>query len=207
MWPMLVAVRVEVFNAALGEEQVLVRVRLLERRQVAEERSTLRPRLVPMEPEAPRILRGFGIAKDRVAHMPSQVAVVIPHDDVLVSEALAMHDRAKMILEEFALLCGRVDHRLPPLLCSWLILDGDPPNREAFVLVGFDKFRVVECPCVVILGQQFPAVEHVLVALHECRSAPWAREQGERMARLALRALDHRNTILAIVLDRETLQR
>src|SRR5205085_3361209 len=131
---------------------------------------------------APDVLRCFGVFKNRARALVYQVAVVIPRENLLVAEALPSKGRPEVVLQEVPLVLRREDARLPLLSRHRLVLDGDAPDGYALGLIRLDELRVVVGPRLVELRLQLPAVEHVVVLLHEGGRAPGAREERESSA-------------------------
>ena len=107
-----------------------------------------------MESGAPRVGRGDGVFEDGVGAVRDEVAVVVPHDDVLVPISGGVHRRPEVVLQEISLLLSRVDARLPALYRHGLILDGHPPHGQPFCLIGFDELHEVLGPGVPVFRQQ-----------------------------------------------------
>src|SRR5256714_5536622 len=188
---------------AFGEEQRLIREGLVNELDVVEHHLATAPRLVPMESDSPQVAGCFRITEQRADALVNQVAVVIPAEDFLFAESGTSHRGTEVILEEVPLLLGGVDARLPGLRSHRLVLDRDSPDRNPFVLVSFDEFRVVVRPRLIELGLQLSAVQHVVVRLHECRRTPRAAEKSEPAPCSGDRALDEGNAESPVVIDAE----
>src|ERR1043165_5699860 len=111
-----------------------------------------------------------------------------------------------MVLEEVALVLGRVDARLPLLRRHRLVLNTDAPDGYAFALVSPNELDEIVGPRLVELWLQLAAVQHVVVVFHERRRAPRASENVETIARRRDDLLDEGNAELLVVLDAERLQ-
>ena len=205
--PVLVARGVELLHRRLGQQHGLVGEGLGHGRDVAEHGVEAGPGLVPVEAQSPCVLGGFRVAQDHLRAVQHHVAVVVPHDDLLVGVAGGMHRRAEVVLEEVAFLLGRVQHRLPGLGGHRFVLHGDAPDRHAFLFVGLDEPDEVVRPCLPVLGQQRAAAQHVARGLHEGRRAPRAGEQWQLAARGRDGLLDHRQAGPPVVVDGERGQR
>src|SRR5689334_9753234 len=160
---------------------------------VVEHHASAAPRLVPMEADAPDVLRSLWISENRADALVDEIAVVVPGDDLPVGESFSSHRGPEKALEEVALFLGRVDARFPRLRSHGLVLYRDSPDRDPFPLVRLDELRVIVRPCLSELRLQLSAVQHVAVGLHECRWAPRAREDRQLPSRRRERLLGEWN--------------
>ena len=193
--PTLVMLAVKPFLAPFGEQQFLVGVRLLNQLEVVVLGRPACPRLVPVEAGSPSVRRGHRVFKDGVGPVRDQVAVVVPHHNVLVAIACFRHGWSQVMLQEVALFLCRVNARFPALRCHRFVLDGHPPHGQALGLVRFDELDKVLGPRVVEFGEQGASAQHVLVGLHERRRAPWAGVKHQIVSDHLGRPLNHRDAL------------
>jgi hypothetical protein len=131
---------------------------------------------------------------------------VIPGDDLLVSQPLALHRWTKIVLQKVAFLFRRVNARLPPLRSHRFVLNGDSPDWDSFRMICLDEPRVVIRPGLVELGLELAAVQNIVVVFHECRRAPRTREDIQPSATGGQHFLDKRYAEFLVVSDAERLQ-
>src|SRR5450759_2588552 len=93
------------------------------------------PRLVPVKTNAPYILGRFGVGEDGAGSLVDEVTVMIPGNDLLVTQPFSLHSRAEVVLQEVSLVFRGVDARLPCLRRHGLVLNADAPDGYSFPLV------------------------------------------------------------------------
>ena len=156
-----------------------------------------------MKADAPGVFGCLRILEDHIGAAGNQVPVMIPDNDILVPQPLALQHRTQVILEEIPLFFRGVDHRFPTLNSHGFVLNGDTPDGNAFSLVGLDKLGKVHCPGLVVLRQQLAAPQHIVVALHKGGRTPGTGIEGYFTPGRFCGTLDHGNSKLAILLDTE----
>src|SRR4029079_3954484 len=87
--PVLEISGLERTEAAFGEDQVLPRECLAHERNVVEHLITAAPRLVPVEADAPHVLRGFRVGEDGTDPLVDEIAVMVPDDDLPVAASFS----------------------------------------------------------------------------------------------------------------------
>src|SRR6185436_3652112 len=108
---------------------MLIRERLVNQPDVVKHWLAAAPGLIPVITDAPHKLRRFWISQDSAGSLIDEVAIVIPGNDLLVSQAFAFECRAKMIFEKVSLLLSRVNTGFPFLRGHRLVLHRETPNR------------------------------------------------------------------------------
>ncbi len=106
--PVLIAGRVEFLDAPLGKHQLLVGIGFMDLSDVLKHGISARPGFIPVESQPPGIVCRLGIVKDHVGPVIHQVAVVVPHDNVLIAKTFAFHGGPQVGLQEVALLLGGI---------------------------------------------------------------------------------------------------
>src|SRR4030095_14290638 len=89
-------------NAALGEDQVFARKRLIHHSHVVEHRLTATPRFIPVKADAPDKLCSFRIPQDRTGSLIDEIAIVIPSDYFSVGQTFSLERRSKLLLKKVA---------------------------------------------------------------------------------------------------------
>jgi hypothetical protein len=178
---------------------VLARKRFAHELDVVKHRLAATPRLVPVITDTPNVLRRFRIVEDRPRALVDEIAIVVPHDDLLSGKTFAPDRRPKMVLQKIALLFGRENTRLPLLRSHRFILNREAPDRYALALVRFDEPREVVGPRLIKLRLQLAAAKHVVVVFHERGRAPRARKDVEPSAGRGQGLLDKRDAKLPVV--------
>src|SRR5262245_18557231 len=125
---------------------MFLRKRFAHELHVVEHRLTTAPGLVPVITDAPNVLCGFWIGQDCPGSLVDQVAIVVPHNNLLRTETFAFDRWPKIVLQKISLVLGGKDARLPFLRRHRLVLNTDAPDRYAFALVGTDKLHKVVGP-------------------------------------------------------------
>ena len=94
----------EGIDGSFSEEKVLVRESLVHELDVVEHLIATAPWLVPVIPDAPYILGGFGVLQDGADSLIDEIAVVVPGDDLLVTQSFSLHRRAEIVFQEVSLV-------------------------------------------------------------------------------------------------------
>src|SRR5678816_4156950 len=96
-------------DTTFGEDQVLVRKRFMNQFDVLEHRLATAPGFIPVETYTPYKFCGVRVGENSAGTLINQIAVMVPGDDVLVCESVALERWSKIVLQEVALLFSRVD--------------------------------------------------------------------------------------------------
>ena len=96
-----------------------------------------------MQPEAPDILGGGGVAEFGLGISFEQVAVVIEAQQLNVRQPSAVQSGSEEFADELRLLLRAVGAGFPSLVGVGLVLHGKGPDRDTFFLGhGLDKFDI-----------------------------------------------------------------
>src|ERR1043165_7398843 len=126
--PLSDSLRIECIDTALGEDQMLLRKDLVNQTDVVEHRIAATPRLVPVITDAPDRLRRLRIGKEGTDSLIDQIAIVIPGDDLLITQPRTAHRWPEIILEEVSFFLGGVNTRLPFLRRHRFVLNRESPD-------------------------------------------------------------------------------
>lgn len=205
--PALVVRCIKPLLAPFREQELLVGVGLFDELEVLVLGVAAGPGFVPVKAGAPGILRGVGIVENGICAVGNEVAIVVPHDDFLVTVSGGFHCGAEVVFQEIAFLLGGVNARFPALRCHGFVLDGHPPYWEPFRFVGLDEFHKVVGPRLVVFRQQRAAAQHVLVGFHKGGRAPRTRVKHQVLSNHCGGTLDHWNALGPIGFDIKCGQR
>src|ERR1043166_8518408 len=140
------------FLAPFGENEHLVWPCVVGQLNVVE---LFRP--VPVEPGTPDVLAGFGVVVCNPDAIDEQIAVVVPDDNLDMTESRLFERGTEIVTHEVALFLGAVDAGVPLLCCSGFILDRHAPNRYAFLYIFANIADVIISPCLSVFRLQSPS--------------------------------------------------
>src|SRR5882724_2292173 len=143
--------RIERVNAAFREDQVLIGKGFVNQPDVIEHRLAAAPGLIPVITNTPHKLRRLWISQDGAGSLVDEIAIMIPGNDLLVSQACSLECWAKIISENVAFLLSRINTRFPFLRSHRLVLNRNTPDRYSFTLVRVNELWVIVGPRLVKL--------------------------------------------------------
>mmetsp|Transcript_76458 Transcript_76458/g.248051 ORF Transcript_76458/g.248051 Transcript_76458/m.248051 type:complete len:299 (+) Transcript_76458:762-1658(+) len=158
-----------------------------------------------MPPHAPDILRGIGVAVNRVSPQEELVTIVVPRYELQI-HAAGLEGRAQVVADEVALLLGAVEAVLPRAVPIRLVLHGETPERKPLLLQRLREKDIMLGPKLPTVRFQLATRAHGPCVLHPRRWAPWTRQERQRSTRSLVGLPDKRKHGLLVAVDAEAGQ-
>src|ERR1043166_7703787 len=163
-------------------------------------------RTVPVEPGTPDVLAGFGVVVCNPDAIDEQVAVVVPDDNLDMTESRLIESRAEIVTHEVPLFFSAVNTGVPRLGGGRFILDRHAPNRHTFLHIFANIADVIIRPRLSVFRLQPPTSIGLSVRFHPSRRTPRRRKQLNRLASHPGRLLDQGEKCMPVTVNREMLE-